>query len=219
MPAMAESVELAVKGTIIPAACVPEITGEVNYGYITAGKLSKTDFTVLDEKEVDFSIECDAPVKVAMKAINGRPGSVAGSEEVGPNSTAPSPVELLGVDRAIVAGLGTAAGKKIGGYAVGLLHGTLMADNNKMYMKLKDSGDSWIDYSVGSVSPLYYLYYVPSQILTYSWGESATVHVPTAIKSLSAKLVVQAYLNNTTELDTSSAIQLNGLTTIELVYL
>lgn len=219
MPAMAENVELSVEGTIIPAACTPGISGDIDYGYITADKLSKTEFTVLEQKEVDFTIKCDAPVKVAIKALNGRPGSVAGAVESGPNSTAVSPVELLGVDVITVAGLGTSGGKKIGGYAVALINNTLEADGDEMFFKLLVAPGNWAAFPAGTVSPLYYLYYVPANILTYSWGESATLHTPVAITNLSAKFAVQAYLNNTTELDTNSAVQLDGMTTLELVYL
>ncbi len=219
MPAMAENVDLRVEGTIIPAACTPGISGDIDFGYITADKLSKTEFTVLEQKEFDFTIKCDAPVKVAIKALNGRPGSVAGAVESGPNSTAVSPVGLLGIDVITVAGLGTSGGKNIGGYAVAVINNTLMADGKELFFKIHSFADTWAAFPPGTVSPLYYLYYVPGGILTYSWGDSATIHTPIAITNLSAKFAVQAYLNNTTELDTNSAVQLDGMTTLELVYL
>jgi len=217
--ALAESVELSVKGTIIPAACAPSITGEINYGNVTAAQLSDTEYTVLDRKEVGFAINCGGPVKVAIQAINGRPGSVAGGEEVGDNSLAISPVELLGNPEMVVAGLGTHNGDKIGGYTIGLLTDTLEADGNKMFMKLRRISDGWSAYPAGSITPLYYQYHVFDDVLTYSWADSPATETPTAITSLSAQFVVQAYLNNTSALGTSEAVQLNGLTTFELVYL
>lgn len=218
-PVMAESVDLTVKGTLIPAACVPSITGEINYGNVTAAQLDDTEYTVLPQKTVGFAINCGGPVKVAIQAINGRPGSVAGGEETGDNNLAISPVALLGYSEIVVAGLGTNNGDKIGGYAIGLLADTLQADGNKMFLKLRSMGDGWSDFSVGPIAPIYYYYSVFDDVLTYSWANSATTQDPTAITNLSAQLVVQAYLNNTTALDTSGAVQLDGLATIELVYL
>lgn len=136
MPVMAESVDLAVKGTIVPAACVPSIIGEIDYGYIKAAELSKTDFTVLEQKEVGFTIRCGAPVKVAIKPFNSRPGSVAGGWERAENSTALSPVDLFGQSGIVVAGLGNADGENIGGYALGMLHNSLIADGNEVVMKV-----------------------------------------------------------------------------------
>lgn len=219
VPAIAENIDLVVKGTIIPAACVPSITGDINYGNVTAAQLSESEYTVLDRKEVGFAINCDGPVKVAIQAINGRPGSVAGSEEVGDNGLAISPVALLGHSEMVVAGLGTHNGDKIGGYTIGLLTDTLEADGHRLFMKLRKLGEGWSEYAVGGITPLYYRYYVFDDVLTYSWADSATTETPTAIKSLSAQFVVQAYLNNTTALDTSVAVQLDGLTTFELIYL
>lgn len=218
-PAMAEPIMLSVKGTLVPAACVPGITGDVDYGNVTAAQLSDKEYTVLGRKEVEFTIECAGAVKVALQAVNGQPGSVAGADEVGDNSLAISPVALLGYTDIGVAGLGTHNGDKIGGYTIGLLTDTLEADGNEMFLKLRQLGDGWSEYSMGGITPLYYRYHVFDDVLTYSWADSTKAQAPTAITRLSAQFVVQAYLNNTNELDTREAVQLNGLTTFELIYL
>ncbi|WP_300727202.1 DUF1120 domain-containing protein [Pseudomonas sp.] len=215
--AMAESVELAVKGTIIPAACTPSITGEINYGNVTAEQLSATAYTVLDKKEVDFAINCDAPVKVAIRTINGQPGTVAGGGPILANTSQQSPVNLLGMATPTVVGLGVDGEAPIGGYAVGLVTAGMIADTvaaEPLYSV--DAGSNW-SASVNTISNLYRATTAGTALL-YSWNKADGL-APAAIKDYSAKLAVQAFLNKKPELDTNKAIQLNGLTTIELVYL
>jgi len=217
MPALAESVELAVKGTIIPAACTPSITGEINYGNVTAEQLSATDYTVLDKKEVDFAINCDAPVKVAIKAINGQPGTVAGGSSVVTDGSQKSPVDLLGMATPQIVGLGVDEGdKNIGGYAVGLVASGLSADGQGLTVKINHDGTGR-DWGITS-GDIVSLFVNTVTHSIYSWSASPGAN-PGAIKDLTGKLAVQAYLNNTDELKVDKAIQLNGLTTIELVYL
>lgn len=218
MPALAESVELAVKGTIIPAACTPSITGEINYGNVTAEQLSATDYTMLDKKEVDFAINCDAPVKVAIKAINGQPGTVAGGSSVFADGSQKSPVDLLGMATPQAVGLGVDEGdKNIGGYAVGLVASGLSADGQGLTVKrdLSGTGSSW-GIPGGDIVSLFVLRTGAHSITSWSALPGAN---PVAVKDLTGKLAVQAYLNNTDELKVDKAIQLNGLTTIELIYL
>lgn len=55
--------------------------------YDLAGvELSEAELTVLDKQELDFAIVCAAPVKVAIQAINNRPGTVAIGIEAGSDS-------------------------------------------------------------------------------------------------------------------------------------
>lgn len=216
MPAMAEGIDLKVTGTIIPAACKASISGEIDYGYVTAAQLDATAYTVLDKQEVQFAIACDGPVKVAIKAINGQPGTVAGAVEGGAQSTAVSPVDLLGLGRTRVVGLGAEGESNIGGYAVGLVAEGLEADSEDMQVLHR--------YNISTG------WYAQNKAITNVYAEGGLVvnaiswrpaggSGPQAISNLKGTLAVQAYLNNTTDLKVDKAIQLNGLTTIELVYL
>lgn len=96
-PAQAGSVDLSVIGSINPAACAVRLSlGDYVEYDLSEVELSETDFIVLDKKEFDFAIECAAPVKVAIQAINNRPGTVAGGIETGPSKTATVSVQLWG---------------------------------------------------------------------------------------------------------------------------
>ncbi|KFC76667.1 DUF1120 domain-containing protein [Buttiauxella agrestis] len=207
----ADSVDVHVIGTITPAACTPTLSGggNVDYGTIQANTLSKTDYTVLAEKTLDMSITCDAPVKVAVKAINGRPNSAAGSTE-GAAGFGVSPVSLGSKGAAHVAGLGLDGTTKVGGYNIafatsgntldGASAGTLISDDN---------GTSWAQ-GTDAMND--------SAVRYISWGNEGSNDVK-AFTTMNGKLLVQGYINKASELDLSKPVALDGLTTIEIVYL
>ncbi len=214
----AESVDLRVTGTLIPGACTPTLSsdGVIDYGYITADQLSAKSYTPLDVKTLGLSISCTAPAKIAIKAINGRPGTVAGGTETGPSRAASSPVELFnGVSQAVV-GLGVNGGTPIGGYALRPVPGSFTADGNNVvniWQNSDNAPDNW-DPTRATIS----LYTVFSAIRYMSWATPGT-ELPLPFTVLNGQLEVQAYINKLEELDLNSAIQLDGQSTIEIVYL
>lgn len=217
VPAIAASVDVKVTGTILPAACTPTLSGggTIDYGEIRADSLSSTDYTVLPVKQLDFSIRCDAPAKVAVKAIENRQNTAVGNAAaVGGIGIAPT--MIFGSNQVPVAGLGMSGDKRIGGYAIRIAGGSSIADNKGVSgVYSLNHGDSWQYGGTGSTSGI--LYNASSEIYQ-SWAP-AYLTDPVAFENVSAKLEVQAYLNKSSELDLSKAIQLDGLTTLELVYL
>ena len=204
---MAESIDVKVIGTINPAACKVALTsgGTIDYGIININTLNKDKFTILSEKQIDFSISCDAPAKVALKTINGRPGSLAGNhEKVSGYGRAP-----VKINSDFAAGLGVDAGKKVGGY--GLSFSDATADNVKtenIYRHGEWNQGEWdFNKSRGIFSNVESL---------FSWGGKDS---PIAFTVLTGKLNVQAYINKASELDLTKPVKLDGLTTLELVYL
>jgi len=215
LPVMAESVDVRVIGTITPTACTPTLSGggTIDYGVIPPASLSDTAFTVLQEKQIDISINCDAPAKVSLKTINGRPNTVAGSTE-GAGGTARNPdgVTLFGSTNLAVAGLGLDGTDKIGGYAMRIAQGTAVADGSDVDVIISDDMNAtWARSAAGSIF---------NQLRTrhVSWGATGTT-TPVAFETFTAKLGAQAYINKASELDLSKPVALDGLTTIELVYL
>lgn len=205
----ADSVDVKVIGTIAPAACTPVLSGGgvIDYGDIKANTLSATNYTLLDAKSVDLSISCDAPTSVAVKGIDGRNGSLAGATE-GAGGGAASPVS--GISSSVV-GLGLADGAKIGGYGVAFI--SAQADGVAVSnLTRAQNASTWSVPSV--VSGLY----GTTQPIYATWGNSTT-KTPVSFKNLSTSVVVRAYLNKSSELDLTKQIKLDGLSTIELVYL
>lgn len=213
--AMAESVDVKVIGTITPTACKPTLSGggTVDYGIIPPASLKKDALNQLGNKQLDFAITCDAPVKLALTGINGRPGTAAGTEgeNGGGSSVAPAGIDTSNGE--YVVGLGLDGNKKVGGYTIGISN--LVADNidadgiyNSGDIKTK-SGD-WLTWKV---LPVY------GGVKIYGSVAKKGEKQPIAFTTLAGKLNVQAYINKASELDLTKPVKLDGLTTLELVYL
>lgn len=213
---MAASIDVKVIGTIAPVACTPTLSGggTVDYGKISTSLLSSTTYSLLEEKKIDFAITCEAPVKMAVKAINGRPTTIAGAVE-GASGFGNAPVSgFFGTTTSgttSVAGLGLASEKKIGGYALRIDPTSVTTDEAKADLITSTSNNAWTKSTLGS------LVSTASTIQT-TWAKVGTA-TPVAFTTMSGKLGVQAYINKLSELDLTADITLDGLTTLELVYL
>lgn len=217
LPVMAAGVDVRVIGTIAPAACTPTLTGggTIDYGVINPASLSNTAFNVLSEKQIDLSITCDAPAKLAIKAINGRPSTMAGTTEGASGAGRfPDGVAIFGVTAISGAGLGMDGADKIGGYGIRIVPGSGMADSVAVDSVIRHTNYSDTSWKSSSTGVLYDSNF--NRELT--WTAAGTV-VPVAFENLNAKVGVQAYLNKASELDLTKPVALDGLTTLELVYL
>ncbi|MBB1202749.1 DUF1120 domain-containing protein [Enterobacteriaceae bacterium 89] len=212
----ASNVDVKVIGRIDPGTCTPTLSGGgvVDYGTMSPSILAATGYTLLPQKQVDVSIACTAPSKVALKALNGRPGTVAGASE-GSYGFAPQPngTTIFGSANALdVAGLGKAGNANIGGYGLRITPNSFQADSVAVDGLISDnSGSSWVKSVIGNI-------FNGGQQRYASWGASGTTS-PVAFTNLTGKLDVQAYINDKSQLDLTNTIQLDGLTTLELVYL
>lgn len=220
LPALAaEHIDVKVLGTISAVACTPSLAGggTVDYGTIKTSTLSADSYTFLAEKQIDFSITCDGPAKVALQAVNGRKGTLP--TEIPENAFAgydPSmtffgrteifPVTGLGLDPAAAADK-----NRIGGYAI-KMHTGALADGKVVDTLITGNDNSWLNTPLGG--PMYHNTLQRSN----SWAATGTT-TPVAFTTLSGTLSVQAFINKTSALDLTHEIQLDGLTTLELVYL
>ncbi|MDG0798617.1 DUF1120 domain-containing protein [Pectobacterium punjabense] len=209
---MAESIDVRVIGTITPTACKPTLSGggTIDYGVISPASLKKDSLNQLGIKSVDFAITCDAPAKVALKAINGRPNTVAGRGDDDKGGASYRPDNIGSAVADYVVGLGLDGNKKIGGYAIAMTN--VSADGKSVDYGIQglNSGDKWAKYGKS-----YFYYSVP---VISSWFKPGTTD-PIAFTTLVGKLDVQAYINKTSELDLSKPVKLDGLTTLEMHYL
>lgn len=214
----ADSVDVRVIGTIVPAACTPALTGGgvVDYGTIKADTISATDYTVLPEKQIAFSITCDAPAKVGLTVANGRAGSLAGAVESA-YSAGTAPVQLFGLDYVAAAGLGMEGAAKIGGYGVRIDSSTVTADGAAVDSLRADTNaqNTAINWTKDAYAGIVYS---PANQRMTSWAAPGT-STPVAFTALSGQLGVQAYINKGSELDLSKPVHLDGLTTITLYYM
>ncbi|MGP2408157.1 DUF1120 domain-containing protein [Yersinia sp. 2545 StPb PI] len=214
LPAFAESVDVRVIGTITPTACTPVLTGggTIDYGAIHPNTLAKDAYTTLAEKQLDFTINCDAPAKVAVQVINYRVGTLPDAAADTANGGQPvTSVTIFGTNSNYVAGLGLHDNNKIGGYGMRFVPGTYTADSAPVVSIYRPSPTSaWVVTSTGSI--------FSTATRGASWAAPGTT-TPIAFTTLTGKLGVQAYINKASELDLTKPIALDGLTTIEIVYL
>lgn len=197
--AHAGSAELSVIGNISPSACTLTLSanGIVDYGKIDVSSLSDTAPTPLDLKPMNFTVNCDASTSVAMIVKDNRTSSKIPG--------------LIGVnvDDKDIFGLGTANGKKIGGYTLSL--GGLKGNGKIVSGGQSADGESWSNIGV---------YLTGDGSTMYSWREgSVSATPPGSFKSVAGELRVHAIINKTSQLDLTQKISLDGSATIELKYL
>ncbi|KJV48821.1 hypothetical protein VH86_08435 [Pantoea sp. BL1] len=217
----ASNVDVKVIGRIDPGTCTPTLSGggTIDYGTMSPSELAATGLTVLPEKQLDFAIACTAPSKVAVKVVNGRPNTVAGAIE-GASGFAGIPASsasLFGSSGSIgVAGLGLSNGVKVGGYGIRIASGTVIADTKSVDNLVASNIASpvWSAAAAGATGSLL----ASATVRGVSWAATGTT-TPVAFTNLSGKLGVQAYLNEKSAFDLTNTVQLDGLSTIELVYL
>ncbi|GKW03752.1 DUF1120 domain-containing protein [Pectobacterium odoriferum] len=214
---MAESIDVKVIGTITPAACKPALTGggTIDYGVISPTSLNKDTYTVLEEKQVDFSITCDAPAKVAVNAI----GVKADTSTDAIDSTSGYKVfkgKLFNTASINVVGLGKSDnGENIGGYGIRFVPDSYTVDDQSSSLLVRqNSSDKWSTKTFDNGS----LFNVSNKSHQLTWAAKGGT-TPIAFKAVAGKLGVQAYITRASALDLSKPVKLDGLTTLELVYL
>ncbi|WP_282677675.1 DUF1120 domain-containing protein, partial [Serratia marcescens] len=167
--------------------------GTIDYGIIPPASLNKDTFTVLDEKQVDFSITCDAPAKVGVHAIGSKADTSTDSSGASSGYRVFKGTLFGGLSHANVDGLGkTDEGKNIGGYGIRLDPSAFTVDGNKADLiarsELVDGWKPALKMDRGS-------FYKVDNKETYalSWAKPGTLE-PIALKTVAGKLGVQAYI-------------------------
>lgn len=224
LPVPAETVSVSIVSALAPTACTPTLTGGgvVNYGTILTSQLSATVFTALPIRQIGLTISCDAPAKVAIKSLSGRIGSLAGSTE-SPQGVGLNPVTLLGIASGfpvVALGFDIDGTTKIGGYAIGTLVGSFTADGVAVAIVGQRSATtptSWVAQNDSTANSSLYTSF-NGQFKYVSWASASTV-IPVAAQIFTGTLRLQAYLNRTTAFNFNHPIHLNGLSTLEIIYL
>jgi type 1 fimbria pilin len=194
----APSVELKVTGVIRPTACTPILAadGTVDYGNISAATLRSGQPTALPARQIALTVSCNAAAKIALSVIDNRAGSrVAGI------------MDSLRAGSEYNFGLGTVAGKKVGGYLLSFDDGANADGRSVSSIVSSDRGNSW-SANAG---------YIHHEGNYFSFSENGAV--PSAQKILSALIRVQPMLNKAEELPLNQEVQLDGSATIEVKYL
>jgi len=195
---------MEVIATITPVACTPTLSGNgvADYGAMPASILTPRSITPLSPKSLTLTISCDAGVKLRLRIIDNRRDSiVAGIVAAGSGNSM--------LNDHFNFGLGIAAGKNIGGYAITLDPHSYTGDYQQaQLLSSADGGVTWQQASNGAVA----------KGRTFSWGARHSA-APSAFRNIAGTVNVHPYLNRPEALSLSQEIQLDGAATLELSYL
>lgn len=197
-------VEMQIVTTIMPAACVPMLSGAgvVDYGTIPARVLKPGTFTELPAQSLSFNVQCDAAAKVVVRTIDNRAGTVVPGIVANASGNG-------ALDDNYNFGLGSAAGKNIGGYAIIFRPASFTGDYQQMQLLYStDNGVTWQPSQNGFVA----------KNQRIGWAKPGSNNVG-SWRTISGTVTVQPYLNKPENLSFSREILLNGSATIELSYL
>lgn len=194
----ASSVDLAVNGLIIPAACTPVLSssGVVDFGKISQQDLNQDRNTRLPSRDLELTLGCNGPVRFALRMRDNRDGTATVNSEF---------YYGLNLDP---------SGNRIGLYSVIFDPTRTQADGaSDIYgTESTTGGVAWrganrnpID--IGARSYLGF---------TNINGSTAG---PSALTNLNSTLKLDAVLNAKQNLDLSTEVALDGSATLEVIYL
>jgi type 1 fimbria pilin len=192
----ASSVDLSVKGLIIPAACTPTLSagGVVDHGKISFKDLSWNLYNVLPVATLQLSVNCDAPTLVAIKGRDNRAGSSAADPIGQPNY-----------------GLGLVNGdKKLGWYLLKTANG--QADGVDRPVIESNDGASWTDASYPGV-----VWQVGGmRALSASAGSDAA---PLPVEAMTLDILIETTMVPAYLIPAGQEVPLDGSATLEVIYL
>lgn len=185
----ASTVELVVRGKIIPAACVPGLSssGVIDHGKISANDLRADNPTLIGTHLLNMTVNCDAPVLFALHAIDNRAASAAMPSDYG-----------LGFIN---------DNQKLGWYTLSLLNP--VAEDGVVVQPIAsgDQGKTWYRESA----------WEPSLYMSVASMDDDTQPLP--VKELRVGLEVRTSIARTDSLDLSNEVTIDGSATLEVKYL
>ncbi|CAH6189727.1 DUF1120 domain-containing protein [Citrobacter koseri] len=212
----APSVDIKVSGKIVPASCIPSFPsggGIADFGTIKVASLNSTAPTALpDIKTVPVAITCEEDTRVGVSFTDMHSASAP---------TTGYAINFASTDFISSAnylfGLGLYGSQKIGAYALGIQidSGTLTngnGDNLVAYFSAND-GTTW-----GTKAGNSYMQIINNNSEVYSFGKSSA-SAPEPQTKVNFNVGVSAIINPTDDLQITDEATLDGLTTVELVYL
>lgn len=197
--AFAQSADLTVTGSISPSPCTIALSGNIDYGTISAGDLNPDSVTKLDDRTIELTVNCNAARPVFLRAIDNRSASAASG--LGGAGNLPVASHAFG--------LGKADEENIGAFRVNSRTWTESGDARNITFSL-DAGLTWRDIDATAV-----------------WNNGSEFRIaprlpagagPSDTESLSVEIIVEPTIRPTNELPKNSTIELDGSVSFELKY-
>ena len=198
------SVQIKVTGSVVPPACTIALTAgdTIDYGRMQFSELEKERNTILSERNLSFTINCDAPAKLALTLQDEQPATVVQDLIKGVRGEADA--------NQMANGLGAVNGVNIGIFYVRVFAGD--GSNNPGALRtLRSQGlEGWSETPVDAP-----LYADGSKPVGFSTGQTS---VPTAFTTLTGRLAVQPVIRPSAELPSTHEIFLAGSSTLTVYY-
>ncbi|MEJ5058752.1 MULTISPECIES: DUF1120 domain-containing protein [unclassified Pseudomonas] len=196
--AAGRSKEIVLRASFAPAACKPELSngGRVDFGPMSKSELNADNGTQLPPKGLTLRIGCDAPTHFALVMHDNRAGSATVNSEI-----------YYGLSR-------DNSSNKIGLYSLNVDPADASADHFARLYRT-DSTTGGVAWSTASSNPIPF---GQKSYLGFTDSAGSTAG-PVAIQNLTTGVSVEAVIAPTSSLDLSSAIELDGSGTIEIIYL
>jgi hypothetical protein len=191
---LADTADLRVIGTIAPSACTPVFAGGavVDYGVIPPASLGQTTGSTLAAHDVNYTITCNAPLPISTTWSDMRAGTP----------------DLPGLASF---GLGTHNGVNIGRYSLANIVAGTTADGNPVdVIQQNNPGSAWVKATTADIAN--------DGIRQYSYAQVGSL-VPGNYSVYAGAIRVTAYITPTQNLDMSTQITLDGLSTMTVNYL
>ncbi|CNE77763.1 Protein of uncharacterised function (DUF1120) [Yersinia nurmii] len=190
------SVSIHFSAEIEPVACRVSIDSAVDYGEIAQSKLSDTHFTALSHRALPpISVECDAKTALGFRATDNRSGIAADAKLTGSSGTVIPPEHHFSLGR-------TYDGRPIGAWGVIFSSGTV------------DGRTAWI--TGASTEPFHAAHTLNPKGKVAQWMENGTLAMG---KTFTLQGEVVAGIAKKSELPSGDIIVLDGMATLEIVYL
>jgi hypothetical protein len=212
----ADNVDLKVTGVLVTGACTPTLDGggSVNFGNIPVGDLSPTATNQLGSRNINLTITCDQAIPIGFTTTDNRLSSVQSltvAKGSATNADIATPANLFGLGQ-------TAGGVNLGAYTIATVVGSATADGNAIDVLNNSIGaDSnnrnWVKSASGSTADG-----GAGAVQVTSAAATGTL-VPVAGKVFVYPLKVTAAVQGTNALNITTNTNLDGDTTISLVYL
>ncbi|TFY92634.1 DUF1120 domain-containing protein [Pseudomonas kairouanensis] len=192
----ASSVDLSVKGSITPAACVPALSGGgvVDHGKISFKDLNRTGETALPEQTLQLAVNCDASTLFAVKVTDNRLGS-SGEWNGGPSAF----------------GLGFVNGNVAVGY-YSLMMSKSMADGAPQPVIESVDGQVWFDALDDQQA------WQPGWMRSFKLASGGNI-APMPVQAMQTDVRVQTMIRDKAGLPASQEIPIDGNATLDVVYL
>lgn len=194
----ASIVDLAVTGLITPTACTPRLSdgAVIDYGKISQQDLKVDRSTRLPVKPLHVNIACNAPNRFALRMHDNRDGSAMVNSEI---------YYGLGLDH---------SGNRIGLYSMTFDPLQTVVDSTAQAYGTESTtgGLAWRTANLNPIS------IGANSYLGFTDTAGSTAG-PSAIQTLSSTVKVETLINATQNLDLSRETALDGLATLEVVYL